>query len=383
MANYGELSLLERNRYGGANPRALGSIGTLLAGGNTQAAFNKGALQGGQLQNVLAQARMRQQRQVALENLASEADSAGNHKLANMLRLSNSAEDAAKAQNTDMDTSHRSVLWDQSQQPTPDLNQINAGLLAMAKDPQQLSRVEGNTIVSALQTPDRQSFQPTAVGQADISEKGAQAKAAVATAAERYAQADRARAGIGVDKAGNYDIREGANGTVRVNKLTGEVTPLTIGDALLRAPIKPSEEKAQPSIIGSILGKGMDANNNPIIDPQQAAEFASRKAANPNASDYQILSGIQQSRQDAATDPGPPSGFAGDVPSKLSQMFGTPAYPPQTTSPTQGAETPTSTASPGYTNSTVGGSPHPEGTKLVGPDGKLYVVQNGLPVLAQ
>lgn len=32
---------------------------------------------------------------------------------------------------------------------------------------------------------------------------------------------------------------------------------------------------------------------------------------------------------------------------------------------------------------TVGGSPHPEGTRLKGPDGKTYVVKNGQPVLAQ
>jgi hypothetical protein len=147
------------------------------------------------------------------------------------------------------------------------IDAVNPLLAVMAGKPLELSNVKDGVSYNPYVTPTNNTFDPTQVGMADIMAAQARAHASDASAVSSYASADnsranaaRARAAIGTDRAANYDITDDNQGhAVRVNKLTGEVTPLMVGDAPLVRAMKG--------------GPGARAPNN---DQTNAAGFAER-----------------------------------------------------------------------------------------------------------
>lgn len=97
-------------------------------------------------------------------------------------------------------------------------NVINS---ARTGTPLAMTKIEGDTAFNPNVAPTAQNFATTPLGQAMITAANARAGASNASAA-------RSRAGIGADKAGNYDITQDAQGNlIRINKLTGDMTPVT------------------------------------------------------------------------------------------------------------------------------------------------------------
>lgn len=195
-----------------------------------------------------------------------------------------------------------------------------------------------------------QQFGITPVGQADIADKHS-------SIAEHFAQAARARAGIGVDKAGNYAVITDGNGNLmRVNKLTGEATPVMAG----AQPVS-----SKPPAFGSLTPGDMA-----LIAPAQDGQ-----------------SGYDPTRAQARTYGALTQGGARTAGQVMQWALSHP--------PVQGAPLPDDGSVPvNYVAPTAAGaaanglqpasaSPYKDGTQLRGPAGKLYVVQNGVPVPAQ
>lgn len=161
---------------------------------------------------------------------------------------------------------------------------MNRNIAVSAGKPLKLSATNGGiTTTNPYTSP---VVAPNALGDAAI-----QARQAAAVAS--YASAVRQRAGIGADKAGNYALETDAGGNmVRVNKLTGEVSPLTT------APNVPL--KAAPK------GRGASAQ-----DTQTIAGFRERIAAG-KATPAQVAAFlVKQGRPDLAKQIYNPAYFVG------------------------------------------------------------------------
>lgn len=393
MADYGELSLLLRNRnQNGDGAARLGA--SLGSAGNRQAYFNQGAMNGAKMADVLAQARQRQQAEIGRQALASKYEQT-DPDLASMFRMSTNAKESSDLMGANDERALKHKLIDMASGPHPDLGAINALLLANGKGPEALSRVEGGVALNPLVTPDAQTMNPTAVGQADIGEKNAQTQSALAAAFEHGAQGKRALAGIDNDRASNSQIEDTADGLQLVNKKTKEITPLMSGGKPLTRPVKEPEGagKLPEYMIAPMLaapdpstGKPtVDGTGKPVMDPTNIARFINKKQElGPKASDGDVVNALRQD-DTAGQLTGPSADLATPQPNALSRLFGGGAQPSETPGTPEfaqmngAAQAPAAPAAPVR----IGDSPHPEGTKLLGPDGKLYVVKNGQPVLSQ
>jgi len=387
--NYQELNRLLANRGVQRNPDAAASIANLFNNGpRQQANYLAGAKGGAQLADIMAQARQRQLAGVGREGLAKIAEDEGNFKLANMFRLGTTAEDVAHANQTFQDTTQRGKMFEQAADPN-NLELMNREVLSQAKEPVSLAAVEGNSIVDRFKTAGHQSFAPTQVGQADIGQKKAQATAEYASARERDAQAERAREGTKQDKTQVVDTDQGV---FVVNKTHPEQSlPAMFGGQPLKKPPKPVAEKIPEKILEGAMSPvdPKAPRSDPTVMAQRFVEEKQRLG--PQATEADVIQSLRKQDSDAATDGGPPADLAGQG-GLLTRMFGgtqqgntsgQPYPDPNAVGVSPNFNGPNATMPASSTNIFQNGAPHPEGTKLRGPDGKLYVVQNGQPVLAQ
>jgi hypothetical protein len=355
MANYGELSLLEQARSGGGSgERGAATLGAILGGGarRSQEAFNNGAYSGAKLADVLAQARQRQQAEVGRQASYHAALAKGDNELANMFLYANPNE-VADYEGKHQKTGYQSELWKRQNEGNLDDATRNSLLAIMKGEPSTSYDIREGMGFNPHGNPD-QTPSVTPVGTATIAEKNA-------LAGEHNAQAARATAGIGVDKAANWSLEPTADGIVRVNKLTGETSPLSMGgkpihkeaapkslpEGIIKDYLQGANVSALPAS-DDVTGNAGEPNGK--FDPTKVAAYISAKQRGLNDAD--ALAAVTQSNMaantQAANTPSP------DMQNSLSAMAG---------------------ATP-----KVGDSPHPEGTQLRGPDGKLYVVKNGQPV---
>lgn len=128
-----------------------------------------------------------------------------------------------------------------------DVQRMNIIDSARTGAPLPMTKIEGDTAFNPNLAPGAQDLATTPLGDAMIRAANARASASSASAA-------RSRAGIGADKAGNYAIETDASGNmVRVNKLTGQVSPLTTApDVPLKAA--PKGRGASPQDTQTIVG---------------------------------------------------------------------------------------------------------------------------------
>lgn len=215
------------------------SLGRTLGGGGmqTQNAFAMGQLRGAQMANALEEARMRRDKNLALQSITPEAlaDPAQRSAItAAIIRAGGDPNHLAQYDQTAQNTDFRRQAWEAANGASPDLNLMNRQLAVISGKPVDLSTVQGGTLLSQFVTPDEQAQYggntPTAVGQSEIARAMAGAGAENARAAASYASAKRQLAGIGADKASNYELVDTADGLVRVNKLDPtDAQPVTTG----------------------------------------------------------------------------------------------------------------------------------------------------------
>lgn len=215
------------------------ALGQALGGGGlrTQNAFITGQLRGAQIANVLEQARMRRDKNLAIQSITPEALADPTQRsaiAAAVLRAGGDPNHLAEYDATNQKSGIQAMALQNALSNTPDLNLGNRLSQAYTMKPVDLSTVQGGTLINQFVTPDEQAAYggntPTAVGQSEIAKALAGAKAEDARAAASYASAARQRAGIGADKASNYELVDTADGLVRVNKLDPtDATPVTSG----------------------------------------------------------------------------------------------------------------------------------------------------------
>jgi hypothetical protein len=197
--------------------------------------------------------------------------------------------------------------------------------------PVAVTGVQDNTLINKYVEPGQEAAVggnvPTDVGQSDITAALARAGASNASAARQYA-------GIGADKAGNYDVVTDDSGQlVRVNKLTGESTPVTLpgGVPLKGKSGKGSADagKVPPSLYEAVLGKPL-VTGKPNPAQQQFQAFM---ALHPEMSDMEGLRAFALASQNVPTgnfdDPKNPanSGATYTTPSSIGEALGAPAIP--------------------------------------------------------
>lgn len=323
--NYGELSRLFAARQAPMqmNPRATSAIAQAFTNGPAQQAnWAKGAQQGATLADVMAQARQRQLNNVGVEGLAKIAEGQGNFKRANMIRAGGNAEALAKAWQTDS-TNENQELRDKEALDPNSVELLDRQAAARAKEPFDITKVEGGSIINRFKGDNDQSYRPTAVGQSEMALHGAESTNALAHAGEANAQAARARAGIGVDKAGNYETKEDADGNlIRVNRLNpNDTQPITMGGKPVTGKVAEKfGEKLPEPILGPLLADPGGDQTKP--SPAMAARFvAEKQRLGPKASDADVIQSLRAQDASAQTgptvDPNPPG-----TPGTLATMFG-------------------------------------------------------------
>jgi hypothetical protein len=210
-------------------------LGRVIGGNNQvrQNAYMRGALQGAQTADVMEQARRRRDENVGFSNinedLVRSALNGGPGQaalLANLIHAGANTEQIAQAMGHLQNQGFSQQLWDRTQHGAP-ISAINPGLAVIGGKPVETTHISDNTVFNPYGD-SSQSTRPTDIGQSDIGLVLARTNEANAAAGKNTAEAERARAGIGVDKAGNYEITQTPDGhLVRVNKLTGLESPIT------------------------------------------------------------------------------------------------------------------------------------------------------------
>lgn len=139
------------------------------------------------------------------------------------------------------------------------IESLNPRMAIVKGDPLKLSSIEGDTLLNPYATPDQNrasaGYGATDVGQAHIIEYGAAANAHNASAGASAASAARQMAGITADRAGNYDEIETADGVLRHNKLTNEVTPITYNGQNVQKQGNITPTLPPEGILGALVGK--------------------------------------------------------------------------------------------------------------------------------
>jgi hypothetical protein len=222
------------------------AIGNALAGGggSEQRAYQTGVVQGAQSANLLEEARKRRDANLALQGINAQSftgaqsdpnGQGGAALLSALVHAGVNPDQVASALGEMQNTSQRGQVFQQAQQPGVSVAALNPVLAALNGKPVETSKIEGNTIINPYLDPISQAQvggnQPTAIGQADIAEKGAQAKSALAAAFEHSAQGQHALATINdvqTDSLGNAVlVNRGTGGSKPVLDALGE--PVALG----------------------------------------------------------------------------------------------------------------------------------------------------------
>lgn len=221
-------------------------LGQVL-GGSGQAsanAYQRGVMQGAQVSDVMEQARRRRDANLGFTNITpalvqdansnspTSAQSRAELGAAEIHAGGGNAQQLSESSLGNQKLGFNQSLMDQARNGAS-IADINSQLAAEEGKPVAVTGVEGNTLLNKYVDPNQEQAVggnvPTAVGQSEMSLHLAQANSANAEAGEHAAQTKRALAGIGNDKAANYEITTDANTgqAVRVNKLTGQELPIT------------------------------------------------------------------------------------------------------------------------------------------------------------
>jgi hypothetical protein len=319
MADYGELGYLLNQRGGGRMQHAGSEIGLALAGGDPLRRAqieSQGAMNGARMADVLAQARQRQQQEIGRQNLAEEFRKRGDTIGASTVAASSSINPGEMGQYLkhvqEVEAERRNL--ELADEPNVDYNHLNARKIATASGPTELVRSlgEGSYTSNAYNTNVKPEL--SEIGRAFVKEKGA-------LAGEHNAQAERARAGIGADKAANYDIVDTPQGKVRINKLSNEATPVTMnGQPVSGVPKTPHSftEHEMAAALSTPASGGK-------IDPSRFNAFEDLKAKTPGAGDPDVLAKMRQTYDDdpsAVAQDGPPSDLAPSQDGFLAKLFG-------------------------------------------------------------
>ncbi len=222
------------------------NVGSAIAGNPARQAalYEQGATGTARLEGLLSEARRRRDEEAGYSGITPEAISAAQSDPTQAPALV-AAMFHAGINPTQLSGYNKEALGTTIQQDAYDrarggaaIADVNPLLAVMNGKPVEVSNVKDGVSFNPYATPDNNTFDPTQVGLADIMQKGAQADAEHASAANSYASAARTRAGIGLDKAANYDIVDTPDGLVRVPKLGGAAVPVTFkdGSAVTKAP---------------------------------------------------------------------------------------------------------------------------------------------------
>lgn len=319
MADYGELGYLLANQRAGN--RGAAELGAVLGGGGarSQMIFNNAANQGAQMADRLAQARQRQ-----FDEIEKQRQRDSRHKLVESLKETNplgaqfldsyeNPEQGISAMEKMQQAAAMKQALDLANNPSGvDYNHLNAIKMATAANPTELVRSlgDGSYTTNAYRTDP--NVQLSDIGRAFVGEKRA-------LAGEHQAQAERARAGIGADKAANYEVKEsGDGGLMLVDKLhPGNAQPVTsagkpvmgkstekslpeglIKDALQGADVAPFSSDGKEGNAATPTGK---------VDPSLLGSFLSAKQG--GLSDVAALQALRNNRMaentQAANTPSP------------------------------------------------------------------------------
>jgi hypothetical protein len=192
-----DYSFLEARRRGAPVNRGADMAAMFLGGGNqlNQARLqNQGMYEGARGADAMAQARLRQQQEVSRAAVVQHLRDSGQGDIADMAAAGLNPNEFAEAALNKQKADHIAQAWEQATGQKPDLNMINRMLMVQQGKPETLSKVEGNVALNPMVTPDQNKFAPTAVGQADIAQKAAQALDERAAAGQHGAEADLAHA---------------------------------------------------------------------------------------------------------------------------------------------------------------------------------------------
>lgn len=313
MADYGELGYLLAQRRAAMPNRGAEELGAVLGGGGARynAIFNNAASQGALMQDRLAQARQRQ-----YDEIEKQRQRDSRHKLADSMRDSNplgaqfldsyeNPEQAAKAQHDLLASQFMQEAWAAR---NGDPNALNRMLMVMHGQPVEFQRSLGDGSYTPNAYDTTSAPQLSEIGRAFVGEKRA-------LAGEHQAQAERARAGIGADKAANYEVKETDDGSmILVDKLhPGNAQPVTSGGT----PVKGKQAPGKSFTEAEYAALVPDPNNPGKPDPVNLG----RLLMQPGRNDIERLQNLR-SDDAVAQDMGPPSSLATPPPSLLSRLFG-------------------------------------------------------------
>lgn len=285
MAEYGNLSLLQQARAPQGNAGA-SALGFMLSGGDSvrrEQMLNQNQLSNARLQTQLMEWRQKQQAHVHQQALIHQLQDRGgprNEMLAHILATQEhiNPNEVAGWNEKEQGMGFRQNAMDVATSPTHDDNLMNRMLSVIEGKPQQLTRIEGDTVLNPMVTPDQQHLTTTDLGKAAIGEKGAQAESA-RTASLLH------MAGVGATNA----LTE--NRKAELPFIGGQKTPKAFTQHEMAAAL--GGENGQP-------------------DPARFRQFQSLKANHPGLSDAQALEQFRNSYDDdpaaaAAQKVGPPA----------------------------------------------------------------------------
>lgn len=313
MANYGELGYLLAQQRAGMGNQGAASLGYLLGGGGRaqeQQIFNRSALEGARMQDVLAQARQRQQAGIEHDNqiaarhsLSNRYRSSGNPELADMFDAYDNPEQIAMARENLLKGNALSRAIDLANSPTIDYDRLNAIKMATANGPTQLVRNLGNGSYTGNAYVTNPDVQVSDIGKAFIGEKNAQAA--------------RARAGIGADKASNYEIVDTPTGKMRVNKLNpSDTMPVLFNGKPVAKPAAAGKGFTKQEMAAA-FGPGPNGTG---VDPDKFTRFQAYRKNAPNDTDAFLQ--MHDDDQYAAQGMGPPAPPQPGILDSISSLFG-------------------------------------------------------------
>lgn len=273
------------------------SLGAALAGNDVKqrALYEQGATGVARLEGLLSEARRRRDEEAGYAGITPEAISAANANpsqasdlLAAMFHAGADPQRLSGYQREALGTTIQQDAYDRARNgaQVADLNPL---LAVFNGKPVEVSTVKDGVSYNAYATPDQNTFTPTQVGLAEIMQKGAQAEASRASAANSYASAAKTRGEmgsggpvVGGGRAADWSIQQDRDGNVlRVNKITGQALPVMVGDEQLRrgttAGKAPNNEQANAAGFAARMvaaGKELDALEQGGYDPTSALDRA-------------------------------------------------------------------------------------------------------------
>lgn len=280
--------------------------------------------QGALIQDRLAMARQRQwdeaekqhQRDArrGLVSSIAEKDPLG----AQFLDSYENPDQAAKARHDLQESQFSQAAWEAR---NGDPNALNRMLMVMQGKPVEFQRSLGDGSYTPNAYDTTSTPQLSDIGRAFVGEKKA-------LAGEHNAQAARATAAIGADKAANYEIVDTPLGKVRVNKMNpSDTQPVLLdGQPVQKSPGTP-QRFTQHEAVAALGG------DNGTPDPARYRAFEDLKAKNPGMSDTDAFAQFRNTYDDdpaaaASAGMGPPAASSGPL-DKLGALFSAAKPQPQ------------------------------------------------------